>query len=84
MHPEFPAFSRIYRQRDHICYLRAALSPPGGQVVSVPPGSPCRHGGRTISSRARARVRHMASEDSGRPVEPSVSPSAVHCDGEVE
>jgi hypothetical protein len=52
----------------HVCYLRVALSPPGGQVVSVPPGSPCRHGGRTISSRARARVRRMASEDSGRPM----------------
>src|SRR5262245_41831438 len=49
----------------HVCYLRAAVTPPGGQVVSVPPGSPCRHGGRTISSRAGARVRRMASEDSG-------------------
>jgi hypothetical protein len=58
--------------------------PPGGQVVSVPPGSPCRHGGRTISSRADARVRRMASEDSGRPIEPSVPASAVPVDGEVE
>src|SRR6266545_4974701 len=67
----------------HVCYLRAA-APPGGQVVSVPPGSPCRHGGRTISSRAGARVRRMASEDSGRPVEPTVPPSPVHAHGEVE
>src|ERR671934_2063729 len=67
----------------HVCYLRA-VKPPGGQVVSVPPGSPCRHGGRTISSRVHARVWRMASEDSGRPIEPSVLPPAVHGDGEVE
>src|ERR687891_2464355 len=62
----------------HFCYLRVGLSPPGGQVVSVPPGSPCRHGGRTISSRADARVRRMASEDSVRPSLLPVATIAVH------
>src|ERR671918_72770 len=54
----------------HVCYPRPVSV--GGQVVSVPPGSPCRHGGRTISSalfptaRGWCAVRRMASEDSER------------------
>jgi hypothetical protein len=52
----------------HFCYPRSVKT--GGQVVSVPPGSACRHAGRTISSPRTLHVesrsvRRMASEDSG-------------------
>ena len=79
----FPAYSRMLTALlpvrraafylRHTCYTpSASCNTPArrGWVVSVPPSSPCRHGGRTISSPAKG-VWRMASEDSshrsGRP-----------------
>src|SRR5207237_9294205 len=48
----------------HVCYLgiRSLLrSSPAPRSFLVPPGSPCRHEDRTISSRALTRVWRMAS-----------------------
>ena len=67
---EFPAYSRMHTAplptRGAAFYLRHFVTPQlalRGWVVSVPPSSPCRHGGRTISS-PWPGVWRMASEDS--------------------